>query len=250
MKRTYGYCRISRKTQNIERQERNILEAYPEARISKEAYTGTKLQGRKKLDEILKQITPGDCLVFDSVSRMARNAAEGMALYEELYNKGVDIVFLKEPHCNTSKYREAQRDAQIAITVNTGNEITDNLMNSIISSLNKFRTDLAKKDIELAFRQAQKEVDDLHERTQEGIREVKRQNEQYIAEGKPEFVKQIGQKKGAKLTTKKSIEKKAEILKHSVDFGGSLNDTDCMKLTGLARNTFYKYKRELKEEQA
>ena len=62
--------------------------------------------------------------------------------------------------------------------------------------------------------------------------------------------KQIGQKKGAKLTTKKSIEKKAEILKHSADFNGSLNDVDCMKLTGLARNTFYKYKRELKEEQA
>lgn len=59
MKRTYGYCRISRKTQNIERQERNILEAYPEARISKEAYTGTKLQGRKRLDEILKQIKAG-----------------------------------------------------------------------------------------------------------------------------------------------------------------------------------------------
>lgn len=62
--------------------------------------------------------------------------------------------------------------------------------------------------------------------------------------------KQIGQKKGAKLTTKKSIEKKAEILKHSADFNGSLNDVDCMKLTGLARNTFYKYKRELREEKA
>lgn len=249
MKRTYGYCRISRKTQNIERQERNILEAYPEARISKEAYTGTKLQGRKRLDEILKQIKAGDRLVFDSVSRMARNAAEGMALYEELYNKGVDIVFLKEPHCNTAKYREALQK-QIDITVSTGDTATDEFMNTIISALNKLQMDLAKKDIELAFQQAQKEVDDLHERTREGIREVKRQNEQYIADGKPELVKQIGQKKGVKLTTKKSIEKKAEILKHSADFNGSLNDVDCMKLTGLARNTFYKYKRELREEQA
>ena len=237
MKRTYGYCRISRKTQNIERQERNILEAYPEARISKEAYTGTKLQGRKRLDEILKQIKAGDRLVFDSVSRMARNATEGMALYEELYNKGVDIVFLKEPHCNTSKYREALQK-QIDITVSTGDTATDEFMNTIISALNKLQMDLAKKDIELAFQQAQKEVDDLHERTAEGIETARRAG------------KQIGQKKGAKLTTKKSIEKKAEILKHSADFNGSLNDVDCMKLTGLARNTFYKYKRELKEEQA
>ena len=61
-------------------------------------------------------------------------------------------------------------------------------------------------------------------------------------------IKQIGGVSGKKLTTKKSIEKKAEILKHSVDFGGTLNDVDCMKLTGLSRNTFYKYKRELKAE--
>lgn len=237
MNKTYGYARISRKTQNIERQIRNIQESYPKADIRAEAYTGTKIQGRKKLDEILKQVRPGDTIVFDSVSRMARNAAEGMDLYEELYNQGVNIVFLKEPHCNTAKYREALQK-QIDITVSTGDKATDTFMNTIISALNKLQMDLARKDIELAFLQAQKEVDDLHERTAEGIETARRAG------------KQIGQKKGAKLTTKKSIEKKAEILKHSADFNGSLNDVDCMKLTGLARNTFYKYKRELKEEQA
>mgnify|MGYP000823145995 FL=1 len=110
-------------------------------------------------------------------------------------------------------------------------------MNTIISALNKLQMDLARKDIELAFSQAQKEVDDLHERTAEGIETARREG------------KQIGQKPGAKLTTKKSIEKKVEILKHSKDFEGTLNDIDCMKLTGLSRNTFYKYKRELKAEQ-
>ena len=249
MNKIYGYARISRKTQSIERQVRNIKEAYPKADVRQEAFTGTKLQGRKKLEEIVKQAKAGDVVVFDSVSRMSRNAKEGIALYEELYNKGVDIVFLKEPHCNTAKYREAVK-RQIGIRINTGSAPMNKFMQAQIDAINDLQKDLAKMDIELAFQQAQKEVDDLHERTQEGIREVKRQNEQYIAEGKPEFVKQIGQKKGAKLTTKKSIEKKAEILNHSVDFGGSLNDTDCMKLTGLARNTFYKYKRELKEEQA
>ena len=39
----YGYCRISRKTQNIERQVRNIEAAYPNAHIVKEAFTGTKI---------------------------------------------------------------------------------------------------------------------------------------------------------------------------------------------------------------
>ena len=39
----WGYCRISRKQQNIERQIRNIKQEYPEAVIVQEAYTGTKL---------------------------------------------------------------------------------------------------------------------------------------------------------------------------------------------------------------
>ena len=236
-RRVFGYCRISRKTQNIERQVRNILAVYPNAHIIKEEYTGTRLQGRKKLDGILRKIESGDILVFDSVSRMARNADEGMNLYESLYDKNVDIEFLKEPHCNTEKYREALKK-QIDITVSTGYAATDDFMNTLISALNKLLMDLAKRDIELAFEQAQKEVDDLHQRTAEGIETARRAG------------KQIGQKKGAKLITKKSIEKKKEILKHSADFNGTLNDIDCMKLTGLARNTYYKYKKELKEERS
>ena len=57
---------------------------------------------------------------------------------------------------------------------------------------------------------------------------------------------QIGIKKGTALTTKKSIECKAIILKHSKDFGGSLEDSDVIKLCGCSRNSYYKYKREIK----
>ena len=101
----YGYCRISTKTQSIERQERNILAAYPTAkRIYKEAATGTKLQGRKELDKLLAAIHPGDTIIFDSVSRMSRSADEGSELYEQLFQKGINLVFLKEPHINTDVY--------------------------------------------------------------------------------------------------------------------------------------------------
>ena len=95
---------------------------------------------------------------------------------------------------------------------------------------------LAKEQIKLAFEQSEKEVQDLHQRTKEGI-ETARLNG-----------KQIGQKKGTKLVTKKSIEAKKQIQKHCKDFNGTLSDVDCMKLIGLARNTYYKYKKELKED--
>ena len=94
---------------------------------------------------------------------------------------------------------------------------------------------LAKEQISLAFEQSEKEVQDLQQRTKEGI-ETARLNG-----------KQIGQKQGAKLTTNKSIEAKKQIQNHRKDYNGTLSDADCMKLIGLARNTFYKYKRELKE---
>ena len=103
----YGYCRISRRSQNIERQERNILNAYPSAYIVQETFTGTKIQGRKELDKLLKIVKPNETIVFDSASRMSRNADEAIALYEELFNNNINLIFLKEPHINTDTYKKA-----------------------------------------------------------------------------------------------------------------------------------------------
>ena len=38
---------------------------------------------------------------------MSRDAEEGFTAYEELYHSGIDLVFLKEPHINTSVYKKA-----------------------------------------------------------------------------------------------------------------------------------------------
>lgn len=222
----YGYCRISTKQQSIDRQIRNIKAEYDNAVIITEVYTGTK-QDRPEWNKLYKKAKAGDTIVFDSVSRMSRDAAEGFRLYEELYNKGIELVFLKEPHISTSTYKKA---LQNNVTL-TGTNV-----DYIPEGVNKYLMALAKEQIRLAFEQSEKEVQDLHQRTKEGI-ETARLNG-----------KQIGQKQGAKLTTKKSIEAKKQIQKHSKDFDGTLSDADCMKLTGLARNTFYKYKREMKAE--
>ena len=36
------------------------------------------------------------------------------------------------------------------------------------------------------------------------------------------------------------------VLKHNKTFGGSLNDAETIKLAGISRKTFYKYKNESK----
>lgn len=231
----YGYCRISRKTMNIERQVRNILAAYPTAHIVKEAFTGTKIQGRKELDKLLKVLKPGDTVVFDSASRMSRNTEEAIKLYEELFSKNINLIFLKEPHINTDVYKNALQN-QIKINLNTGNTATDNFIQGIIEALNRYTIDLAKEQIRIVFEQAQKEVDDLHQRTAEGIVTARLNG------------KQIGQPKGAKLTTKKSVAAKETIRKYSKDFDGSLEDQAVITLARISRNSFYKYKKEIREE--
>lgn len=231
----YGYARISTRNQSIERQIRNILDLYPSAYIFKEAFTGTKLQGRKELDKLLKVVKSGDTIVFDSASRMSRNTEEAIELYEELFNRNVNLIFLKEPHINTDTFKKAL-DNQIEVNLNTGNEATDTFINGIIEALNRYTIDLAKEQIKLVFAQATKEVNDLHQRTVEGLITAK-------LEGK-----QIGNIKGAKLTTKKSISAKEIIKKHSKDFDGTLEDKDVITLAGISRNSYYKYKREIREE--
>lgn len=225
----YGYCRISTKKQSIERQIRNILATYPTAEIITEVYTGTKFQGRKELDKLLKKKHSGDTIVFDSVSRMSRNADEGFKLYEQLYKEGVNLVFLKEPHINTDTYKKA---LESNITM-TGTNV-----DFILEGINKYLMSLAEEQIRIAFDQAEKEVSDLHQRTKEGMQTAKLNG------------KQIGLAKGTKLTTKKSVEAKEIIRKHNKGFGGTLSNEETWKLAGISKMSFYKYSNELREEMA
>lgn len=48
--------------------------------------------------------------------------------------------------------------------------------------------------------------------------------------------------------TKKSKAVKPLIKKHSRDFNGMLIDKECIRLIGVANNSYYKYKRELKQD--
>ena len=102
---TYGYCRISTPTQSIERQIRNIKAQFPDAVIVQEVYTRTKIN-RKEWNRLFARVQPGDTIVFDSVSRMSGNTEEGFAVYEELYERGVELVFLKEPHIIVNEFEK------------------------------------------------------------------------------------------------------------------------------------------------
>lgn len=58
----------------------------------------------------------------------------------------------------------------------------------------------------------------------------------------------VSHNRGRRLTTKKEIASKSEIIQLSRDFNGHLADDEVIKEIGISRNTFYKYKREIRSE--
>lgn len=224
----YAYCRISKPTQNIERQVRDAITYDKDILIVKEVYTGRKVEGRTEFNKLLNKVKKGDTIWFDSVSRMSRDSEEGFKLYQELYNKGVELVFRNEPYINTEVYKQ---------TLNRGIKMTNTDVDIILNAVNEYLMILAEQQIKLSFEQAEKEVKDLSDRTKRGLETARLNN------------KQIGTVKGTKLTTKKSIKCKELILKYNKDFGqGNLKDVEVIKLCGISRNTYYKYKKELIRE--
>ena len=243
----YGYCRVSTMSQNLERQLKNIKAVYPDAIIITDEYTGTKMD-RPAWSKLYSRLKSGDVVVFDSVSRMSRNADEGIEQYMKLFDMGVTLIFLKEPYINTSVYASKLRQADVS----TGKAYLDEGLKVILMGL-------AMEQIRIAFDQSEKEVQDLRQRVSEGIAVAKLNG------------KQVGRSEGDKLTVKKSQPIKALIRKYSRDFDGHNSDTEVLSILSsktvdipvkkksgavemrtisakLARNTYYRYKAEMKAE--
>lgn len=221
----FGYARVSTAKQDLQRQIRNILREEPEATVITEKYSA-RTQDRPEWRKLFASLQAGDTLILDSVSRMSRNEEEGYREYLELYERGITLRFIGEPHINTDVYKAALKAAV---------PMTGGAVDYILEGVNQYLKALAGEQVRLAFRMAQKENEDRSRNTRQGIETARREG------------KQIGQKKGAKLTTQKSLDAKRVILRHSKDFGGSLSDAEVQKLAGISRNTYYLYKRQLKE---
>ncbi len=225
----YGYCRVSTKKQNILRQVENIIKIYPTAKVFQEAYTGTTID-RKEWSKLKKIVKPGDTIIFDSVSRMSRNAEEGIKEYFNFVERDIELIFLKEGYINTALYKKALENK----IDSTGNKIAD----IYIDATNEVLKILAQEQIKIAFDQAEKEVLDLRERTKEGLRVTK-------AKGTI-----LGRKQGDTYTTKKEKEMREKIKKLAKDFGGNLKDIEVFTLLGITKNTYYKYKKNIILEEA
>ena len=93
----YGYARVSTRGQardgnSLEQQERLLKENGAEE-IFKDSFTGTKTS-RPQFDQLLEALKSGDRLVVTKLDRFARTARDGMALIQNLQDRGVIIHIL------------------------------------------------------------------------------------------------------------------------------------------------------------
>lgn len=239
----YGYMRVSTKHQEIGRQRVNILKAYPTAILYEEKHSGGDYSGCIELDKLLKIIKSGDTIVFDSVSRFSRDNVTGPQEYKRLFMDDVNLIFLNEPYINTDNYRKA---LDIAIPR------TGTFVDPILKGVEEALLQLAEKQVQDAFDQANKELLDIRSRTSQALQKKIAENANL-----PDNKKiRIGNQKGDTFTTKKKaialqriregIEKgyPDEIIMNNIagDLKKQLPDSKCKD---ISRNTYYNYKREL-----
>lgn len=231
-----GYARVSTPKQKLRRQIDNLKAAYPDIVVISEVFTGST-DNRPKWKKLMRQCRAGIVgkLVFDEVSRFSRNAEEAIVEYKELYNLGIELEFLKEPHINSKIYRDAS-ERKIEIAIEGMDEETAQLINTVIGGLNDYLLSVAEKQIYLAFEHAQKERELLSQRTSEGLKKAKLMGSK------------VGRQPGQKLVTKKSKRAKRIIRKHFKLFGGELTATQCYTIAQITKSTFYRYLQEMREE--
>ncbi len=229
----YGYVRVSTMQQKTQRQIDNIKSFDTNAIIYEEKQSGKDIENRAIFKRLLDKVKSGDTIIFDEVSRMSRNADEGYNLYMELMQQNINLVFLKERHIDTDEYK--RRTQNHIARVSSSNEKMDNLINGILDLVADFEKENLKDNIRLAFQQAE------HER----LFLIKR-----VTEGKSRSEKPQGRPEGShNIKNDKAELIKKIIIEQSKDFDGKFSDAKIMKeyLQGVARNTYYKYKKELKE---
>lgn len=98
IKMIYGYCRVSTKHQNLQRQIDALLKYGVNLRfIFTDKYTGIHLD-RSGLNELLSVLKQGDTVVLKEIDRLGRNRKETKEFIITLIKNDIDIICLDMPY--------------------------------------------------------------------------------------------------------------------------------------------------------
>lgn len=213
--KVYGYARAATQKQKARIQSEKIREKYPEAEIYEDDYSGIRYEhpGWIALDEKLQR---GDLLILCDITKLADLPESCAEIYADLFHRGIRILFLDDPLLSSEIFSDALAGSDAK------GEASEALM---LAAASQIRISHALKLEKI-------------KKTGDKIRESLIRSQE---DGKP-----IGRPQGKKYRDgKKATEAKQKIWELSADFQGSIPDAELIEIVGLARNTFYKYKKYL-----
>lgn len=109
----YGYARVSTNRQDLKTQIEKLKHAGAQ-KIFTEKYTGTKISGRKELNELISTIKIGDEIIVTKIDRLARSITDLKVIIEEVTGQGAAIKFID----NHLYFESGKSDAMNTLMLN------------------------------------------------------------------------------------------------------------------------------------
>ena len=102
-----AYSRISTYKQDLEKQKHLIYEYAAKNRVLIDDFIEVEASSRKdskirKIDELLEKLIQGDTLLVAELSRLGRNMLETLNIINTLSEKGIKIIFIRQPELSTT----------------------------------------------------------------------------------------------------------------------------------------------------
>ncbi len=102
-----GYIRVSTEQQDLDKQRHLLLDYAHQQQININDFIEVEISSRKtqrerRITEIIERLQSGDMLVVAELSRLGRNMLETLNLINTLYEKGVQLVFVRQPELSTN----------------------------------------------------------------------------------------------------------------------------------------------------
>jgi DNA invertase Pin-like site-specific DNA recombinase len=101
-----GYIRVSTDKQDNQKQKHLILEYAHSNNLKIDEFIEVEISSRKseklrKITELKDRLQKDDTLIVAELSRLGRNMMDVMNLIQELSDKGVKLIFIRQPELST-----------------------------------------------------------------------------------------------------------------------------------------------------
>lgn len=102
-----GYIRVSNEKQDFESQKHLLLEYAHQHKLIIDELLNVEMSSRKdtkdrRIDELQAKLSEGDTLLVAELSRLGRNMLETLIIIDALSEKGVKIIFVRQPELSTT----------------------------------------------------------------------------------------------------------------------------------------------------